>query len=113
MEERILYWDRDRLFGFEKVDRKNVEGFIEALRKNRELPIVYVGMIGRDYLLLPPDGGHHRALSHYLENRPLRIGVLKQNEIMPGTSSICFSLIDSIRSTREIFDIRRTELSLK
>ena len=113
MEERLLDWEQERLFGFEKVERQNVEDFIEILRRGEQLPIVYVGMIGRDYLLLPPDGGHHRALSHYLEKRPLRIGVLGQNEIMPGTSSICFSLIDSIRSTREIFDISRTELSLK
>ena len=87
--EFLLYWDKVRLWGFQRTVEEEV---IKSMRKFIQSgglfpPVPVTTLTGHIYLMAfliddeqgKPDGGHHRAYSHYIEKKPLLCRLVDQN----------------------------------
>ncbi len=85
--QREVFLDlvRDNLYGWETPQSKQrVDKYLEALKDGAMFPAVAAYEVDNDFYLTPtielpnglPDGGHHRAIAHFLGGVPLRVRVL-------------------------------------
>lgn len=87
-EEFDLDFDREELFGFQaSVYCETIASIIERINDGSDIFPVQVKKVRDGYALCDSfDGGHHRAVAHYIEGRPLRC-VLREDR---------FSFLDRI-----------------
>jgi len=73
-KEVFLDLNKVRLYGYEsgKSD-KVIDAVVRGIEQGDVFPPVIVCQVTEDeYLILRPDGGHNRAVGHYIANKPLR-----------------------------------------
>ena len=90
MEEREFYldWKKDILQGWEHAKGSIViAAMIEGIKLGHKFPAVRVLKLGGNFYRLAlgnedsdgyDDGGHHRAVAHYIEGVPLRCVLLNE-----------------------------------
>lgn len=81
---------KTKLYGFQRgVFRNGIEDIRRKIREEFQFPRVNVIASGGDFYLAflvddrtwKPDGGHHRAYAHYLEQKPLSVRVVDRKYI--------------------------------
>jgi hypothetical protein len=72
-----------KLFGYEYVDPYVTASHMTSIKNgDDDYDPVLVDKINDDlYVLIPPDGGHHRSVAHYRMNKPLKIKIVDPNDI--------------------------------
>ena len=76
-KEVFLDLNKEKLYGYETTKSdKVINAIIKGIFFGDMFPAVDVCEVepGK-YLLLRPEGGHERAVGHYIENQPLRCNV--------------------------------------
>ncbi len=98
MKEIDLDLSSVHLYGWERYKlRARIDLFLQALDAGKTFPPVFVCAIrGKEYHLDKrprdahnkdhADGGHHRALAHYLSHRPLRAIITGETPFVPSYS---------------------------
>lgn len=78
------------LYGFQRgVFRKNVEDIQRKIRLDEKFQRVNVVRVRSEFYMAflindndgKPDGGHHRAYAHYLENKALSVKIVDEKYI--------------------------------
>ena len=86
-----------RLLGYEFVVDKLVDAAINGLIAGDAFTPVHVARVDdQTYILLPPHGGHHRAVSHFIENRKLKCIVVNPDDPVPGYQKKWRFFIDGV-----------------
>jgi hypothetical protein len=115
-EEFYLYWDRDILQGWQNnTSSLLVASMIEGVRLGHQFPAVDVVEVGDNFyrlacgrmdsrpdMLSYYDGGHHRAVAHYIEGCPLRCVPLENSVAFPFE----FRYIDSSEVREGVTDLK-------
>ena len=85
--ELFLNLNEVTLLGYEYVTDQCIDFIIKGIENNDVFPSIRVLILDDgSYLLVPPDGGHNRAVGHYIENKPLRIIIVDLDAIIPEYS---------------------------
>jgi len=83
----LLDLNKVKLLGYECGWDKCIDSVIKGIQSNDVFPPVNVLRLDDgSYLLVPPDGGHTRAIGHYITNKPLRVIVVSPDEVHPDYS---------------------------
>ncbi|HTY43624.1 MAG TPA: hypothetical protein VMC80_00060 [Patescibacteria group bacterium] len=117
--EDIFYLDlyKNELFGWEKKRSKLVVmAMMDKIKRGADFPAVPVRKIGEGRYALCGDiflssgyidGGHNRAIAHYLARKELKCRLIKEPNRGYDFSSLFFPIKDS-----ELTDLTEEELSL-
>ena len=82
--ELFLNLNKVTLIGYEYVTDQCIDSIIKGIENDDVFPPAKVLRLDDgSYLLVPPDGGHNRAVGHYIMNKPLRVIVVELDEIIP------------------------------
>lgn len=106
MEERefFLNWEKDTLQGWEYAKGSIViASMIEGIKLGHKFPAVRVVKVGDNFYRLAlgnedsdgyDDGGHHRAVAHYITGEPLRCSLLNEEYTISNISISAIEMRD-------------------
>ena len=89
-----LDWNKHTLFGWETVKSDLVvDAIVRGIEAGDEFPPVHVHQGEKGYYLSPlretshgwTDGGHNRAVGHYIARQPLKCMLMRGGPIFPET----------------------------
>ncbi len=105
----FLDWNKHTLYGWErKKSRSVVDAIIKGIEAGYEFPAVPVHQEDDSTYYLSPlretddglaDGGHHRAIGHYLSRKPLKCELLYGGPIFPDEMCIAIQDIKIVDDT--------------
>ncbi len=90
------------LFGWESPQSiQSVDAIVRGIENNDVFPPVFVLRLEEDvFRLFTPDGGHTRAIGHYIANQPLRV-VIKEPHNYFCYGGYCIRIRSLMRSFKE------------